>query len=49
VTTDGTIVWEFHNLARAGERGELVANLCEVIRLDRDFMGDWLRAAEGGH
>jgi hypothetical protein len=48
VTGDGTVVWEFHNLARAGENDELVANLCEVIRLERGFPGPWLAAEHGG-
>jgi hypothetical protein len=40
VTPAGEIVWEFHNPHRAGERGELVANLCEVIRLGPEFPMD---------
>jgi len=42
VTPDGRIVWEYHNLARAGENNELVANLCEVLRLERDVSRSWL-------
>lgn len=33
----GEVVWEFNNPHRAGERGELVAVLFEVVRLPRDF------------
>jgi len=37
VTHDGRVVWEFNNPHRAGERGELVAVLFEMIRLPPDF------------
>ncbi|HEY9422281.1 MAG TPA: arylsulfotransferase family protein [Thermoanaerobaculia bacterium] len=37
VTRDGRTVWEFHNPHRAGERGELVAVLFEMVRLPPDF------------
>jgi outer membrane protein assembly factor BamB len=37
VTRDGRAVWEFHNPHRAGDRGELVAVLFEMIRLPPDF------------
>ena len=47
VSPNGTIVWEFHNLARAGENSELVANLCEVIRVDRGFTSGWLDVSDG--
>ena len=37
VTRQGRVVWEFNNPHRAGERGELVAVLFEVVRLPPDF------------
>jgi outer membrane protein assembly factor BamB len=37
VTRDGRTVWEFNNPHRAGERGELVAVLFELLRLPADF------------
>lgn len=42
VLRDGTIVWEFVNPYRAGDEGELIATLFEVVRLDPDFPTDWL-------
>jgi len=43
VTRDGTIVWEYLNPHRAGDAGELVATLFDVVRLRPDFPADWLR------
>ncbi|HEY0513818.1 MAG TPA: arylsulfotransferase family protein [Thermoanaerobaculia bacterium] len=37
VTPAGRVVWEFYNPHRAGERGELVAVLFEMVRLPPDF------------
>ena len=37
VTRDHRVVWEFYNPHRAGERGELVAVLFEMLRLPADF------------
>ena len=37
VTPDKRVVWEFYNPHRAGEHGELVAVLFEVVRLPPDF------------
>ncbi len=37
VTPDGRTVWEFYNPHRAGENGELVASLFEMVRLPPDF------------
>ena len=42
VTPEGRRVWEFVNPERAGEHGELVATLFEVLRLPPDFPLDWL-------
>ena len=41
VTSDGKIVWEFINPERAGENNELIAVLCNVVRLGPDQI-DWL-------
>jgi hypothetical protein len=43
VTREGEIVWEFLSPHRAGEDGEFVATLPEVIRLPKDFPLDWLQ------
>jgi hypothetical protein len=45
VTAAGDVVWEFYNPHRAGERGELIATLLEVVRLEADFGrdGGWQR------
>ena len=40
MTAQDRMVWMYHNGARAGTRGEFVANLCEVVRLPEDFF-DW--------
>jgi hypothetical protein len=37
VTPEGRVVWEFYNPQRAGEKGELVAVLFEVVRLPPGF------------
>jgi hypothetical protein len=42
VTPSGERVWEYYNGSRAGEKGELVATLCEVVRLERSFTADWM-------
>jgi hypothetical protein len=41
---DGEIVWEFYNPHRAGDRGEYVATLFEVVRLPPDFPTGWAAA-----
>ena len=41
-TTDGEIVWEFYNPHAAGEEGEYVATLFELVRLPKSFPTDWL-------
>ena len=41
VAADHTVVWEFLSPHRAGERGELIAMLFELVRLDADFPTDW--------
>lgn len=41
VTTDGKLVWEFHNPNRAGARQELVATLFDLIRLEKDYFSGW--------
>jgi len=46
VTRGGQIVWEFVSPYRAGENGELVATLFEVVRLPPDFPTEWAVAPE---
>ena len=41
VTPDRRIVWEFFNPHRAGEQGEYIATLFELLRLPPDFPVDW--------
>ncbi len=44
VTTDGDIVWEYLNPHRAGDDGELIASLLEVVRIPRaELKEDFLR------
>jgi hypothetical protein len=43
VTRNGDIVWEFLSPHRAGDAGEFVATLPEVIRLPKDFPMNWLK------
>ncbi|MCP3986249.1 MAG: hypothetical protein GY723_17865, partial [bacterium] len=43
VTADQRIVWEYYTPYRAGENGEYIATLAEVVRLPLDFPVDWLR------
>jgi hypothetical protein len=42
VAPDNRIVWEFMNPERAGENGELVAVIPEMVRIDQDFDMTWL-------
>jgi hypothetical protein len=42
VTPDGEIVWEYYNPHRAGEDGQFIASLPELIRLPLDSSRDWL-------
>lgn len=44
VTPEKKIVWEFINPNRAGEKGEYIATLFEVIRLEPDFPISWARS-----
>ncbi len=41
VTPDGEIVWEFFNPHRAGEEGQYIASLLELVRLPPDTPIDW--------
>lgn len=43
VTLGGSIVWEYLNPERAGERDQLIGTLFEVIRLPADFPIGWAR------
>jgi len=42
LTPDKQIVWEFINPNRAGDHGEYIATLFEMLRLALDFPLDWL-------
>jgi hypothetical protein len=42
VTPGGQIVWEYYNPARAGDDGELIATLFDVVRLDPGHVAGWL-------
>ncbi len=42
VTSDGSIVWEFVNPERAGEDGQYVATLFEMVRIPQSFPLGWL-------
>jgi hypothetical protein len=42
VTPSGEIVWNFLNPNRAGDKGELIATLFDMVRLPEDFPTDWL-------
>ena len=46
VTPDNTIAWEFVNPHRAGDNGEFIATLFEVVRLAPDFPLDWMPQQE---
>ena len=41
----GRMAWEFLNPARAGEQGQLIATLYEVVRLPPDFPTGWASPA----
>ena len=43
VTPGREIVWEFHSPHRAGESGEYVAAIFEMVRLSETFPIDWAR------
>jgi hypothetical protein len=47
VTPDGRIVWEFYNPHRAGENGDYIASLFEVVRVPESYVADWLRSGSG--
>jgi len=42
VAPNGTIVWEFVNPHRAGENGEFIATLFDMVRIPRDWDLGWL-------
>jgi hypothetical protein len=41
VTAEKQVVWEFYNPFRAGDQGEYIATLFEVVRLPPDFPVGW--------
>lgn len=42
VTPDGVIVWEYRNEQRAGEHGELIAAILDMVALPEGFPVGWL-------
>ncbi len=48
VTADGEIVWEFLSPHRAGEKGELIATLYEMLRLPAEFPSSWADGVAAG-
>jgi hypothetical protein len=42
VTDDNQLVWEFHSPHLAGDQGQFVATLFDVVRLEPGFPIDWL-------
>jgi len=42
VTPDGSIVWEYYNPHRAGDEGQYIATIFEMVRLPADFAAAWL-------
>jgi hypothetical protein len=47
VTSAGAIVWEFHNPHRAGEEGEYIATLFDMVRLPPEFPTAWIEPGAG--
>lgn len=43
VSPEGEIVWEYINPAQAGDEGQFIASLFEVIRIPEDHVSGWLR------
>jgi hypothetical protein len=48
VTPDNTVVWEYINPHRTGDKNEFIAILTEVRRLPPDFPVHWARKPENG-
>ena len=42
VTRERQVVWRFDNPARAGEKGEFVAVVPELVRVDAGVAASWL-------
>jgi len=42
VTAEGEIVWEFYNPERAGEEGEYIATISEMLRVPWEQVDAWL-------
>jgi hypothetical protein len=47
VTPQKEIVWEFYNPHRAGDDGEFIATLFELLRLPPDFPSEWAEHSPG--
>ncbi len=48
VAVDGEIAWEYFNPERAGEKGELIATLFDVVRLETEHVTPWLTGLKTG-
>jgi hypothetical protein len=44
VTAEGEVVWEFYNPARAGDDRQLIATLCDTVRLAPQAAG-WVTSS----
>lgn len=42
VEAGGEIVWEFYNPHRAGPDGRFIASISAMLRIDPDYVSDWL-------
>jgi hypothetical protein len=40
-------VWEFYNPHRAGENGQYIATIFELLRLSPEFPTDWVPGKAG--
>lgn len=49
VTPDGTTVWNFNNPKTAGDEGELVATVLEVVRIDPSYFSEEFGAAHNAY
>ena len=47
VTRDDRTVWEFYNPHRAGENGQYIATIFELLRLPPEFPTDWIPRKTG--
>ncbi len=43
VTSNGEIVWEYINPTRAGDKGEFIASIFEMLRISPDYVAGWMK------